>query len=103
MSSVVIIRGAGDVSGDEIVEALLYDTAARIERGRVEMDEHATVNQNVTLTILYRPGLRLGQLVEVGDSVQGAAWRGKIVGINHKYEQSSLVTTIDVKRPQEFF
>ena len=103
MSSVVVFRGAGDRKGQDIVEALLSDTSAKVERGRVEMDEHADPAQSVSMDIVYRPGVRLGQLVEVHDSTQGKSWRGKISGITHKIKRTSHVTELTISRPTEDF
>lgn len=103
MSSVVVVRGIGDRKGQDIVDALLADTSAKIERGRVELDEHDKPSQDVTLEIVYRPGLRLGQLVEVHDSVQGVSWRGKIVEIAHRITIASHTTELRISRPLENF
>lgn len=103
MSSIVVFRGAGDRKGQDIIEALLSSTSAKLERGRVEMDENAKPAQSVTLEIVYRTGVRLGQLVEVHDSAQGKSWRGKISAITHRITQTSHITELTVLRPLEDF
>lgn len=103
MSSIVVFRGVGDKKGQDIVEALLSSTSAKLERGRVELDEHALPNQSVTMQIVYRPGVRLGQLVEVHDSTQGKSWRGKITAIVHKITKTKHVTDLTISRPTEDF
>lgn len=103
MSSIVVFRGAGDRKGQDIVEPLLSSITAKLERGRVEMDEHAKPAQSVTMDIVYRPGVRLGQLVEVHDAAQGKSWRGRITGITHKIKQTSHVTELTISRPTEDF
>lgn len=103
MSSVVVFRGAGDRKGQDIVEPLLSSVTAKLERGRVEMDEHAKPAQSVSMDIVYRPGVRLGQLFEVHDAAQGKSWRGKVVGITHKLTRTSHVTELSISRPMEDF
>lgn len=103
MSSIVVFRYLGDKRGEDITEALLASNAAKVERGRVEMDLHALPNQTVTMQIVYRPGVRLGQIVEVNDSTQGASWRGKITGIVHKITKTKHVTDLTLSRPTEDF
>lgn len=103
MSSIVVIRGAGDRKGSDITEPLLYSLEAKLARGTAEMDEHSEEQQVVDLTITYRPGVRMGQLVEVNDSIQGATWRGKITGIAHAMDGTQVLTTLNVLRPQRGF
>lgn len=103
MSSIVVFRGVGDKKGQDIVEALLSSTSAKLERGRVELDEHAMPIQTVTMDVTYRPGVRLGQLVEVHDSTQGKSWRGKIAGITLKITQTSHILELSISRPTEEF
>jgi len=94
MSGVVVIRYAGDISGPSIADALLAPLHAKLERGRVEMDEHAQPSKDVNLEIVFRPGLRLGQVVEVHDALQGARYRGKITAITHNAGPVSLTTSL---------
>ncbi len=103
MSSVVVFRYLGDKRGEDITEALLSTTPAKLERGRVEMDAHALPIQTVSMTIVYRAGIRLGQLVEVHDSTQGASWRGKITSIVHRITKAKHVTELTLARPTEDF
>jgi hypothetical protein len=103
MRSSVVYRGSGDKKGQDIVEALLSSTAAKLERGRVELDEHALPVQSVSMDITHRPGVRLGQLVEVNDSTQGKTWRGKITAVAIKIAQSSHTIELTIDRPTEGF
>ena len=103
MSSIVVIRGAGDRKGEDIISPLLWTIEAKLARGTAEMGAHAEPMQSVSLTIVYRPGLRLGQLVEVNDSIQGASWRGKITGISHKMSGEDVVTDLAILRQQKDF
>jgi hypothetical protein len=55
--------------------------------------------QPVELTIAYRSGLRLGQLVEIHDSLLGESFRGKITGIAHSVENNEVTTWLNIERP----
>lgn len=97
MSSVIVIRDAGNISGPNIADALLAPLHAKLERGRVEMDEHARPAKNVSLEIVFRPGLRLGHVVEVHDVLQGARYRGKITSITHNAGPVAMTTLLDLR------
>lgn len=73
-------RDAGERTGQPIVEPLLSD-AALIHRGRAEMDANAHELNQITLSVVPRPGVRLGQLVEASDPSSAIPYRGKIVGM----------------------
>ncbi len=103
MSYIVVIRGAGDRKGSDIIDPLLYSLEAKLARGAAEMDANAEQQQNVDLTITYRTNLRLGQLVEVQDAVQGETWRGKITGIAHRVQDNTVTTDLSVLRVQKGF
>lgn len=103
MSSIVVFRGVGDRKGQDIIDAILSSTTAKLERGRVEMDEHDKPAQTVSMEVVYRPGLRRGQLVEVNDSTQGGSWRGKIVEVTHRIGLASHSTLLRISRPLENF
>lgn len=98
MSSLLVIRYSGSIRGPNVVDPLLSTVEAKLERGRVEMDEHALIPQIVTMEIVHRSGVRNGQLVEVHDALQGGRWRGKIVGVTHKAQGAVTTTTLDIKR-----
>ena len=103
MSSIVVFRGLGDRKGQDIVEALLSSTSAKLERGRVELDEHAVPVQSVNMDIVYRPYVRQGQLVEVHDSTQGRSYRAKIAAIAIRVTKTSHVMELTLSRPTEEF
>jgi hypothetical protein len=91
-------RGAGDRSGEPITEPLLADDAL-IHRGRAEMDAHAHQVTETTLDIVFRPGLRLGQLIEAADPAAAAPYRAKIAGVSITVRPASIETGIEVERP----
>jgi len=80
---VEVYRGAGDRIGDPITVPLLSD-AVLVTRGRAEMDAHAHQAMLVTLDIVPRPGVRLGQIIEAIDPTSATALRGKVTGVKIK-------------------
>lgn len=79
MSQITVVRGAGDVAGDPIVDELLANDAAKLERGRVELDLATPANQvslDVRLADDYAPGaLCEVQVSNLGPPVQGIITR----------------------------
>jgi hypothetical protein len=101
MPSIVVARYTGDRQGEDIVDRLLSSVDAQLSRGRAELDANATLQQTVDLTIVYRQGLELGQLVEVHDALQGRSYRGKITGISHRIDGGQVVTVLNILKPLE--
>ena len=99
MIDIFAIRGDGPYwRGPDITEPLICDLSVALERGRVEID-NSSPSRTVQMTIKYRPGLRVGQLVEVIDAMQGAKWRGKITSIDNAIEGAKMTTKISVRAP----
>ena len=96
-------RQAGDLPAPPIIELLLSD-AALIERGRAELDAHAQAMDQLDLAIVYRPGLRLGQLVETSTPIRPDTLRGKITGIAIHVRvgeaDTSLECTLNLEAPR---
>lgn len=99
---IVVYRNAGLNQGDDIVDRLITSTAVALERGRAELDDRATQKEDVDNTTVLRSGVRLGQLVEINDSLQGRTYRGKITAITHRIGQTSVKTTISIRREGDF-
>lgn len=91
-------RGAGDRTGSPIVEPLLSDDAL-IHRGRAEMDAHAHELNQVTLSIVPRPGVRLGQLIEASDPANATPYRGKVTGVQITVRQADIEQVVSVEVP----
>ena len=89
MSTVVTIRYGGDRTGDDITDSLLSTDAAKVERGRAELDTNAQPMQDTSLGLVYRPGVRPGQLVEVHDGAQGESYRGKVTSVSYRVRGGS--------------
>lgn len=98
MTDIIVRRGAGDLCGDDITDPLISTQAVAVNRGRNELDRRATVKVPVNLRTIFRPGVLLGQLVEVNDSLQGITYRAKVVQIRHDIEQTKATTALTVER-----
>lgn len=104
MTEIIVIRGDGDRPGDTIVDALMSTVPVALARGRNEIDQ-AALADGLTLTTGFLPEAALGYLIEVVDPPQGAAWRGKITGIEHQISVDSsgnmnVESHLDVRRPR---
>lgn len=94
---IVALRGDGDNPGEDIVDPLITEVSVALSRGQVEIDRVAK-GVPVTMVTKFRSDLRIGQLIEVIDALLGAAWRAKIVSIEHGVEGPVLTTTLQVVR-----
>ncbi|MBI5058975.1 hypothetical protein HZB60_04215 [candidate division KSB1 bacterium] len=92
-----VARGAGDRPGPDIVDSLLTDMQAGFSRGMAELDDGMGL-QTVRLTVVIRPALRPGLLIEVSGALQGSSWRGQIVNVEHRFENLQAVSILEVKR-----
>jgi hypothetical protein len=103
MIDIFVQRGSGDSAGDDIIDPLMSTLAVALQRGRNELDERSSSMQQVSLEIAYRPDVRAGQVGAFLDIQNGLVWFGKISGISHTFDGSSLITTLIVKRPTNFY
>jgi len=100
MKAIEVYRGDCSQPGPDILEPLIGNESAALMRGKAELDAHAQPVQTVRLVMPHRPGLCLGQLVRVTDARQGPAWLGKVTGIEHRLDGKSVLTTLNLERPQ---
>lgn len=99
MIDVFVQRYAGDLRGPDIVDPLLTELNVALARGKTELDKQALLQQTVHQEVKFRAGVRLGQLVETHDALQGVSWKGKITGISHRIDSGKVTTTLDIVRP----
>jgi hypothetical protein len=98
MIDVMVIRGAGERSGEDISGILICAVEPAIARGRQEIEARAPAVK-VSLRTVARAGVRKGQIIEVNDALQGPSWRGVILGISHVIEDNVIYSVLDVERP----
>lgn len=98
MLDITVQREAGDVPGTDLVEPLLGSVPAALSRGRAEIDTAHSVYK-LKLTTTFQGVVRLGQLVDVEDSLRGQISRGKVVGIEHVAAEGALLSHLDLEVP----
>lgn len=94
-----VYRGAGTREGAPIIEPLLADNAL-IHRGVAEMDANAHAFNRVDMSVVFRPGLRLGQIVEATDPSTALPYRAKITGIQINVSEASIETSLTLEQPR---
>lgn len=94
-----VYRGDGSRAGPPIVEPLLADDAL-IHRGVAEIDANAQGFNRVELAVVFRPGFRLGQIVEATDPSTAHPYRAKIVGLQITVTEAAIDTRIDLEQPR---
>lgn len=102
MPDIVVIRGAGDSQGPDITDPLLTTDHACMARGIVELDD-GSPKVPVRLSVLYRDGLLLGQVVEVSDPLYPTKRYGKITGISHTLFSNRIETVLVVSIKSDFY
>lgn len=91
-------RADGLRQGNPITELLLSD-AALIHRGTAEMDANAHNLVQVNMDVVFRPGLRLGQLIAASDPATARPYRAKITGIQITASPGSIDTRLTLEQP----
>lgn len=99
MSVIEVYRGDGLRQGSPIVEPLLSDEALR-QRGIAEMDANAHADNRVELSVVFRPGFRLGQLIEATDPSTAIPYRAKITGIAITVSEALIETRLNLEQPR---
>lgn len=99
MSVIEVYRGDGTRQGSPIVEPLLSDEALR-QRGIAEMDANAHADNRVELSVVFRPGFRLGQLIEATDPSTAIPYRAKITGIAISVSEALIETRLNLEQPR---
>lgn len=101
MTDLFVKRSLGDLRGPDIIDRLLASDDVAIERGRNELDINSGL-QDIELVTVFRTGVKMGQLVEVLDALQGRIYRGKIKGIRHIASSGVIQTQLTLDKPSTF-
>ena len=94
-----VYRGDGLREGAPIIEPLLSDEAL-LQRGVAEMDAHAQAFNQVELEVVFRPGLRLGQIVEATDPSSARPYRAKVTGIQISVTEAAIEMRLNLEQPR---
>ncbi len=95
MIDILVVRGDQPVDGPDVTDPLVSDMAAAHARGKFEIDRHSQTKP-VQLKVVFRQGLRTGQLIEVLDGLQGLTWRGQITALDIAVEGQELTANLTV-------
>jgi len=93
-------RGDGLRVAPEPISSALLSDAALVPRARAELDANAHALIELSLDVVPRAGLRLGQLVATTDPATAGMQLGKITGIAIDISEASIATAITVECPQ---
>ena len=100
MVAIEVYRGVGESRGADIIDPLIGgSTVCALARGRAEMDARAHRRKSVSMEILFRPNLRMGQVIRATD-LSGNPWSGMIVGITHQLNAGKALTTLTLDKPE---
>jgi hypothetical protein len=98
MASIQCFRFAGDIyNPNPIVEPLLSELAL-VERGRYELDAHATNKSQLSVEIVYQDDLRLGEYVNLYDPTSSSYFMAKITGISLRFSKASIQQVLTLER-----
>jgi hypothetical protein len=71
MIDIIVIRGAGDRPGQDVVDQLIGSLPVALARGRKELDDQAQALQPISWQSLFRVGLRPGNTLRFPDMRRG--------------------------------
>lgn len=94
-----VYRGEGAREGAPIVEPLLADDAL-IHRGVAEMDANAHAFNQIEMAVVFRPGFRLGQIVEATDPSTASPYRAKVTGIQITVSEAAIDMHLNLEQPR---
>jgi len=94
-----VYRGDGLRVGPPITESLLSDEAL-LQRGIAEMDAHASAFNHIEMEVVFRQGVRLGQLIEVSDPSDAHAYRAKVTGVQISVTQAEIQMRLNLEQPR---
>jgi len=94
-----VYRDDGTREGSPIVEPLLSDEAL-IQRGVAEMDANAHACNQIEMAVVFRPGFRLGQIIEATDPSTARPYRAKVTGIQITVSEAAIDTHLTLEQPR---
>ena len=94
-----VYRGDGQRSGQPIVEPLLADDVL-IARGTAEMDANAHAFNQIEMAVVFRPGFRLGQIIEATDPSTARPYRAKVTGIQITISEAAIDASLTLEQPR---
>jgi len=99
---IIVRRGAGDRPGEDIIDGLIATVSVALQKGRNELDRQATVKVPARYNTVFRGGRRLGDFIEVEDSLEGQFIRGKVIDIRTTVTETSAKTDLIIEKVSDF-
>lgn len=97
--TIEVYRGDGTREGPPVIEPLLSNDAL-IHRGVAEMDANAHAFNRIDMAVVFRPGFRLGQIIEATDPSTASPYRAKITGIQITVTDATIETHLTLEQPR---
>jgi hypothetical protein len=94
MTDITVIRGNGDIAGDDIQSPILCSAIIARTVGRVTIDT-STPASEIAIEANYRPDIMPGDLVEVME--ESGTWRAQVLSISHRMSHPSGRARTEVK------
>lgn len=93
--NISVYRDSGLIDGVPVVEPLLADSVL-LERGISEINANSQQFNQVVASIVYRDGIRLGQIVSVANPTGN--YYGKITGISFELSHGNAQLRLNIER-----
>lgn len=92
-----LFRYDGLKVSEPVIEPLLSESSL-LERGIYELNKSAQGSTNITASISYRGGLKLGQLVSLPDLTNSVPIKAKIIGIAITFSNGLANQTLTLQK-----
>ena len=64
------------------------------------MDANARACNRVEMSVVFRPGFRLGQIIEAADPSTAIPYRAKVTGIEITVSEALIETRLNLEQPR---
>ena len=85
---------------DSVLQQAERGEVAAQRGGIAEMDAQAQACNRIEMTVVFRPGLRLGQIVEASDPSSATPYRAKITGLQITVSEAAIETQLTLEQPR---
>lgn len=99
MIDIIVVRGEGDVDGGIIENPLTSDIRVALQLGQYLIDKSAK-GREVDLSVVYKQGYSVGQLVLVLDSLNSERWVGRLTSLQYSVQDGMPSLRASVWKPE---
>lgn len=96
---VYVQRGDGLREGPSFESSLLVVIDPVLAKG-LSLLNASMAKSEVSIASYFRKGAKIGNVVEVADSLQGSTWRGRVKGIQITLSPADITLQQDIERPE---